>query len=140
MGADPLFDPLPPAPPPSGHERPLHEPTGAIDAAALQHSISRTDGLYRSRKPLFLVVYGLLAAVGDLLMVRPFFDGIPKIQALAPFLAMVAFPMLALGMYGLATGAATAVQFQGPRVWLRTPLVYVPIALGMLIAAGAAAA
>ena len=35
--------------------------------------------------------------------------------------------------------AATAVQFQGPRVWLRTPLVYIPIALLLLIAAGAAA-
>lgn len=132
--ADPLFDPLPPR----AQEHPLQEPTGAVDAAAVRRSISQTDGLYRSRKPLFLVVYGVLAVVADLLMLRPFFDGLPGVEALAPLLAMLGFPLAAIGMYGLATGAATAVQFQGPRVWLRTPLVYLPIGICLLVAAGAA--
>jgi hypothetical protein len=96
--------------------------------------------LYRSRKPLFIGVYAAMAVVGDLLMLRPFFQGLLTIDALAPLLAMIAFPLLAVGMYGLSTGAATAVQFQGPRVWLRTPLIYIPIALGLLVAAGTAVA
>lgn len=87
---------------------------------------------------MFAVVYGAIAGLAELMMLRPFFEGLFKIQVLAPLLAMIAFPMLALGLYGLATGAATAVQFQGPRVWLRTPLVYVPIGLLLLVAAGAA--
>ncbi len=166
---DPLFDPVPPQPllppasvppmptlapssaPPSSsyhqqpppyqqQQQPLHEPTGAVDASSLRRSVSQTDGLYRSRKPVFIAAYGIMAAVGDLLMLRPFFKGLLTIDALAPLLAMIAFPLLAIGMYGLATGAATAVQFQGPRVWLRTPLIYIPIALGLLVAAGTAVA
>lgn len=120
----------------------LRDETSLVDASALRASIKQTDGLYRSTKPAFGVLYGALAAVGEILMVRPFLAGIFKLSAglaLAPLLAMVAFPFLAAGLYGLSTGAATAVQFQGPRVWLRTPLVYVPIALLLLIAAGSAA-
>ncbi len=120
----------------------LRDETSLVDASALRASIKQTDGLYRSTKPAFGVLYGLLAGVGEILMVRPFLAGIFKLSAglaLAPLLAIVAFPFLAVVLYGLSTGAATAVQFQGPRVWLRTPLVYVPIALLLLIAAGAAA-
>ncbi len=120
----------------------LREATSAVDSAAVRRSIAETDGLYRSKKPIFLALYGALAVLGELLMVRPFLAGAFEINAalvLGPLLAMIAFPLLAIGLYGLSTGAATAVQFQGPRVWLRTPLVYLPIALGLLIAAGTAA-
>jgi hypothetical protein len=120
----------------------LHDATSVVDASALRASIKQNDGLYRSTKPAFAVLYGLLASVGELLMLRPFLAAAFKIAAgaaLAPLLAMIAFPFLAMGLYGISTGAATAVQFQGPRVWLRTPLVYVPVALLLLIAAGTAA-
>jgi hypothetical protein len=121
---------------------PFRDATSLVDASALQASIRQTDGLYRSTKPAFAVLYGLIAALGEILMLRPFLAGVFKLSAgvaLAPLLAIIAFPFLAVGLYGLSTGAATAVQFQGPRVWLRTPLVYIPIALLLLIAAGAAA-
>ena len=72
-------------------------------------------------------------------MLKPFFAGVGESAVLGPLLAMLAFPLLAIGMYGLSTGAATAVQFQGPRVWLRLPLAYLPIGIGLLIAAGTAA-
>ena len=120
----------------------LREATSVVDSAAVRRSIAETDGLYRSKKPIFMAVYAALAVLGELLMIRPFLAGAFKIDAapiLASLLAMVAFPLLAIGLYGLSTGAATAVQFLGPRVWLRTPLVYLPIALGLLIAAGTAA-
>jgi hypothetical protein len=143
---DPLRDPLPgdfgDFAPPGEPSDALRDATSAVDANALRASIKQNDGLYRSQNPAFAVLYGLLGSLGELLMIRPFLAGAFKLgvgSALAPLLAMVAFPFLALGLYGLSTGAATAVQFQGPRVWLRTPLVYVPIALLLLLAAGAAA-
>jgi len=149
---DPLYDPIPdprygPGPgqgpvDPRGQMPPEHgyqQPTGSVDSAAVRRKVKETDGLYRSRNPIFIAIYGFIAAVAEVLMLVPFFDGIGEIEALAPLLAMLAFPLLAMGMYGLSTGAATAVQFQGPRVWLRLPLVYLPIGIGLLIAAGTAA-
>jgi len=141
---DPLFDPMPDPrygsaqqqypPQDSGYQ----QPTGAVDAAAVRRKVKDTDGLYRSRKPIFIALYGVLVAIAELLMLKPLFDGIGESAVLGPLLAMLAFPLLALGMYGLSTGAATAVQFQGPRVWLRLPLAYLPIGIGLLIAAGTA--
>ena len=145
---DPLFDPMPDprygsAQQPSyGQQQQqgqgFQQPTGAVDAAAVRRKVKETDGLYRSRKPIFVGLYAVLAAVAELLMLKPFFAGVGESAVLGPLLAMLAFPLLAIGMYGLSTGAATAVQFQGPRVWLRLPLAYLPIGIGLLIAAGAA--
>ena len=123
-------------PPPQGQG--FQQPTGAVDAAAVRRTVKETDGLYRSRKPIFIGLYAALAVLAEFLMLKPFLDGIGEPAVLGPLLAMLAFPLLALGMYGLSTGAATAVQFQGPRVWLRLPLAYLPIGIGLLIAAGTA--
>lgn len=150
---DPLFDPMPDPrfgqtraasdprllpQQPMPHGPGYQQPTGAVDAAAVRRKIKETDGLYRSRKPIFVALYGVLVGIAELLMVKPFLSAIGQPQVLGPLLALIAFPMLALGMYGLSTGAATAVQFQGPRVWLRLPLAYLPIGIGLLVAAGAA--
>jgi hypothetical protein len=142
---DPLYDPIPDprmGPDPRGpmpQDQVYHQPTGQVDAAAMRRKVKETDGLYHSRKPIFIAIYGLIAFVAELMMLPPFVTHLFKIESLAPMLAMMAFPLLALGMYGLSTGAATAVQFQGPRVWLRLPLIYLPIGIGLLIAAGTAA-
>ena len=145
---DPLFDPMPdprygqapdPRSTPQAPQQPgYQQPTGAVDAAAVRRKVKETDGLYRSRKPIFIATYAVIAAVAEILMIKPFFDGVGSPAVLGPLLAMMAFPLLAIGMYGLSTGAATAVQFQGPRVWLRLPLAYLPIGIGLLIAAGTA--
>jgi hypothetical protein len=139
---DPLFDPMPDPrygsaqPPPQ--EPGFQTPTGAVDTAAVRRKVKETDGLYRSRKPIFIALYAALGVLAELLMLKPFFAAIGESAVLGPLLAMLAFPLLSLGMYGLSTGAATAVQFQGPRVWLRLPLAYLPIGIGLLIAAGTA--
>jgi hypothetical protein len=52
------------------------------------------------------------------------------------FLA-VGVPMFGLGLYGLLSGAA-GTPGAGGRVWLRTPLVYLPVALTLFVAAGLA--
>jgi hypothetical protein len=143
---DPLFDPMPDPRYGSAQQQPAYapqgqgfqQPTGAVDASAVRRKVKETDGLYRSRKPIFIAIYGVLAVLAEFLMLKPFFTGIGSPAVLGPLLAMLAFPLVAIGMYGLSTGAATAVQFQGPRVWLRLPLVYLPIGIGLLIAAGTA--
>jgi hypothetical protein len=52
--------------------------------------------------------------------------------------ALAGIPMAAVGLYGLATGAATAGGPVVGRAWLRTPLAYLPIGLILIIAAGLA--
>lgn len=116
--------------------------TETIDSAAVRRSVAESDGMYRTKKPGMAVLFGAIAGLGELLMLRPLLAGLFKTAAgpaLAPLLAMVAFPMLALGLYALTTGAATAVQFQGPRVWLRTPLVYLVVGAALMLAAATAA-
>jgi hypothetical protein len=146
-------EPLPPLPQHhSLHQQPqdyrpdpveaLREPTSMVDSASVRRAIADSDGLYRSRRPVFMILFGLIGVLGTLLMVRPFLAGAfqpSAAGALAPLLGMVAFPLLAIGLYGLFTGAASAVHFQGPRAWLKAPLVYLPIALVLLVAAGTAA-
>ncbi len=137
-----------PLPPPAQEWRPepvgaLREPTSQVDAATVRRAVAENDGLYRSARPAFAVLFSVVGTLGVVLMIPPFLSGAFKSgagAALAPLLAMVGFPLFALGMYALFTGAAAAVHFQGPRVWLKTPLVYLPIALLLLLAAGAAAA
>jgi hypothetical protein len=120
----------------------LREPTSMVDAASVRRAVADSDGLYRSRRPAFMALFGLIGVLGTALMIRPFLAGAfqeSPAAALAPLLGMIGFPMLAIGLYGLFTGAASAVHFQGPRAWLKTPLVYIPIALALLVAAGSAA-
>ncbi|GAA1377837.1 hypothetical protein GCM10009661_48250 [Catellatospora chokoriensis] len=127
--------------PPMGHQDPIQQPTSTVDAAAVRRSVAESDGLYRSKRPALLVAFWALAGLGELLMVRPLLAGMFKTEAglaLAPLLAMTAFPFLALGLYALTTGAATAVQFQGPRVWLRTPLAYLLVGAALMLAAATA--
>ncbi|GAA1649220.1 hypothetical protein [Catellatospora bangladeshensis] len=140
----PAGPPMSPAGPPmlGGAPDPIQQPTSTVDAAAVRRSVSDSDGIYRSKRPALLVLFGVVAGLGELMMARSLLDGAfdgPAGPALAPLLAMLGLPFLALGLYAVTTGAATAVQFQGPRVWLRTPLVYLLVGLGLLLAAGTAA-
>lgn len=122
---------------------PLRQRTETVDAAAMRRSVAESDGVYRSKRPALAVAFGVFAGLGEYTMLRPLLRGLSFTleagQALAPLLAMVAFPFLALGLYAVTTGAATAVQFQGPRVWLRTPLVYLVIGAALMLAAASAA-
>ncbi|WP_212833088.1 hypothetical protein [Catellatospora sp. TT07R-123] len=135
-----------PGPPMGGQVYPEPEPlrqrTETVDAAAVRRSVAESDGVYRSKRPALAAAFGIFAGLGELMMLRPLLAGLFALEAgkaLAPLLAMVAFPFLALGLYAVTTGAATAVQFQGPRVWLRTPLVYLVIGAALMMAAASAA-
>jgi hypothetical protein len=102
------------------------------------------DGVYRSKRPAVAVAIGFAVGVLELVMVRVFFGGLlghpfDARLTIAGGLFLMALPLFGVGLYGLFTGAARAVDMWGPRVWLRPPLAYLTVSLALMIAAGAAA-
>jgi hypothetical protein len=81
--------------------------------------------------------------VAELLLVRVLLTGefgphvLPG-AVLGGLFAMTGTPLVALGLYGVVSGPAPAAGPAAARVWLRAPLVYLPIGLALLIAAGLA--
>ncbi|WP_027343825.1 hypothetical protein [Hamadaea tsunoensis] len=127
------IDPRTP-PPPSGFTSHSADP-----GPAEQPSRSQRGGeVYRSRKPLHAAALGIGLGILELVMLLVLLRGIVGLDAhrvLAGGLTVIALPLLGIGMYALITGAGHG----GPKAFLRPPLAYLPVALVLLIAAGAAA-
>jgi hypothetical protein len=141
--------PPPPAPPPTMADP---ESTGgfhteAIDRAALRRppgvSAPRPT-VYRARRAGIMGALAAVAVVAELFLVRVLLAGefghvVAPGAVLGGLFAMTGIPLVAMGLYGLMTGAAAAGPTPAP-AWLRTPLAYLPIGLVLLVAAGLAAA
>jgi hypothetical protein len=52
---------------------------------------------------------------------------------------VLALPLLAVGLYAVATGAVRAAGPNSAQAWLRPPVAYLSVALVLFIAAGLAA-
>ena len=101
------------------------------------------SGVYRTKRTG--LAFGLIAATAviEIPMLRAF-----AISALASHMAIggtiasvlmiLGLPIFAFGAYAAIGGAASA-PGQGVRVWFRTPLAYLPIALVIFLAAAVAA-
>jgi hypothetical protein len=100
---------------------------------------------YRARRSGVAGLLGAVAVVVEaLVLIKVLVDSVTAHPTntggvLAGLFAMCGVPMIALGLYGLATGAAIAGGPNVGRAWLRTPLAYLPIGLILIIAAGLAA-
>jgi hypothetical protein len=121
-------------------------PTQAIPAAMSGSTVGGTPKeAYRARRSGIAGLLGAVALIIEVLvLVKVLVDAITAHPTntggvLAGVFAMCGVPMIALGLYGLATGAAIAGGPNVGRAWLRTPLAYLPIGLILIIAAGLAA-
>jgi hypothetical protein len=119
----------------------LNEPTGSVPPIlGFAPESKPSDGVYRIRRP----VTAVLVAVGTVLLLVPavflllratFIDD-PVARGIVPaVLLTLALPLAGLGLYALAGGGAV-----GRDAWLRPPVVYLPIGLVLLLAAGLAVA
>jgi hypothetical protein len=115
---------------------PLQTPTQPIAAAPTAVYLSRRPGL-----AVILVLVSLLAEVllAKVLLGGEFASGGDGADVLSAVLGMAGVPLVSVGLYGLATGAATAGGPNSGRAWLRTPLAYLPVGLILIFAAAIAA-
>jgi hypothetical protein len=144
--AAPMVPPSVAAPPPS----PAPPVSPGLDAAGAMPGYvappnvppvaEQTGGaVYRTRRAGVAALIGVAAAVSELLIL---------VQVLAAafgskgtpgttLAALCGVPLAAIGLYALATGAASAAPTSG-RAWSRVPLAYLPVGLVLLVAAGLA--
>jgi hypothetical protein len=122
--------------------------TEAIDRSALRRSAGGPgglgDGVYRSRHPGMAVAIVVVTVLFEVMALRLLASAFltSRVQvggSIASSFLVLGMPMFGFGLYGLLSGAAAA-PGAGLRVWLRPPLVYLPVALVLLVTAGLAAA
>lgn len=130
----------PPAPGPTHVVSPVSGPTHVVPPVPTQPASSV---VYRPRRAGVAGLLALAGVVSELLLIRVLLSGefastVGGHDVLGGLFAMAGIPMVILGLYGLATGAASASGPNIGRAWLRTPLAYLPIGLVLLVAAGLA--
>ena len=150
LGTLPQEHPGPPPAPPPPPLMPDAEATGGFHTEALDRAaLRRPPGVsapratvYRARRAGILGALAAVAIVAELFLVRVLLAGefghvVAPGAVLGGLFAMTGIPLVAMGLYGLMTGAAAAGPSPAP-AWLRTPVAYLPIGLVLLIAAGLA--
>jgi hypothetical protein len=125
---------------------PLPRPTGTTyESSGGLGPAPAPSTVYRPRRAGIAVLLAAGALIAELmLLVKVFLESTFAHPTnvggvMAGLFALAGVPMIAIGLYGLATGAATAGGPQVGRAWLRTPLAYLPVGLLLIIAAGLAA-
>jgi hypothetical protein len=139
-------EPLPPRPADVPDEAPRHL-TETIDRAALRRGSGGPDqvgaGVYRGRRPGLAVGLIVVTVVFELVQLRMLaVAALTRLSAggaIASSFALLGLPLFALGLYGLLTGAAAVPGAPPARLWLKAPLVYLPVGLVLFVAAGLAA-
>jgi hypothetical protein len=96
------------------------------------------EAVYRTRRPVSAVLIAIVTAVllvpVVLLLIQVTFVDDPAVRGIVPaVLLTLGLPLTGLGLYSLAAGGRS-----GRDVWLRPPVVYLPVGLFLLLAAGLA--
>lgn len=140
-------EPLPPRPAEAPEDAPRHL-TETIDRSALRRSSGGSEpgaggGVYRGRRPGLAAALIAVTVVFELVQLRMLaVAALTRLSpggAIASSFTLLGLPLFALGLYGLLTGAAAVPGAPAARLWLRVPLVYLPVGLVLFVAAGLAA-
>jgi hypothetical protein len=91
-----------------------------------------------------MALFGGLAALLEipaLLLLRDAAFDTPRLggSLVAAICLVAALPLMAYGLYAVATGAVRAAGPNSAQAWLRPPVAYLSVALVLLVAAGLAA-
>ncbi len=145
-GATSLADAPPPATYGSGSPAPqavaaYNDPTSVVPPVRrFQPEARQKDSVYRTRRPVAAILVGIVTVVlmipAVLLLIEVSFDADLVARGVVPaVLLTLGLPLSGIGLYSLAAGGPT-----GREAWLRTPFVYLPVGLVILLAAGLAVA
>lgn len=123
----------------------MEAPVSAIGAPTQAMPAGATSGtaVYTSRRPGLGMLIGIVAVVAEVILLVVLAHGLFKHGLDVPAILSGLFglagpPLTAIGLYALVCGAAGTDPVHPGRVWLRTPLAYLPVGLALLLAAGAA--
>lgn len=101
------------------------------------------DGVYRSKRPAAAALVGVPAVLLELpalflLQDAMFAESVSASGVVAAVCLVLALPLLAVGLYAVATGAVRAAGPNSAQAWLRPPVAYLSVALVLFLAAGLA--
>jgi hypothetical protein len=116
------------------------EPTGLVPPIASRFG-DAPEPVYRSRRPIsamiIAVVSALLMVPVILLLVQVTFVDDPAVRGVVPAVLLTfGLPLAGFGLYALAAHTGPSSRDS----WLRPPVVYLPVGLLLLLAAGLAVA
>lgn len=113
-------------------------------AAAAPGSPGPAGEMYRSKRPATAALFGVAAAILELpalllLLDSAFGEQVSASGVISAAAVMAALPLLAVGLYAVATGAVRAAGPNSAQAWLRPPVAYLSVGLVLMVAAGLAA-
>ncbi len=116
------------------------EPTGLVPPVASRFG-DEPEPVYRTRRPIsamiIAVVSALLMVPVILLLVQVTFVDDPAVRGVVPAVLLTfGLPLTGFGLYALAAQSGPSSR----EAWLRPPVVYLPVGLLLLLAAGLAVA
>ncbi|MEU4214668.1 hypothetical protein [Actinoplanes sp. NPDC026623] len=118
-----------------------NEPTSMVPMTGGAGRPGPAESVYGGRRPVSAMVFALIVAVlsipAVMLLVRVTFVDDPSARGVVPaVLLTLGLPLTGLGLFSVAGGGGVG----GRDAWLRAPVVYLPIGLVLLLAAGLGAA
>jgi hypothetical protein len=128
-----------PGPSPAAEATTIVPPVSGPDRGRYGAEAAR-ESIYRTRRPVAAVVVAivtvLLMVPVVLLLIQVTFVDDPAVRGIVPAVLLTfGLPLAGAGLYALTAGGST-----GRDAWLRAPIVYLPIGLVLLLAAGLAVA
>jgi hypothetical protein len=133
-----------PRPTPAPAQEPVSAPPPPRPVAAPASPAPVGDSLYRSKRPAAAVLCWaptmLLEVPALLLLLDAAFGDVRSVSGVISASCLVlALPLLAAGLYAVATGAVRAAGPNSVQAWLRPPVSYLTVSLVLFVAAGLAA-